>query len=177
MRLSRSLNWDNSLRHRIESDPGNICLTPEWLVARVRDEVFGGVIDLDPATEPDNPTGAERFITQVEDGILTPWRGPNVYCNPPYGSTAGKWVEKSIFAHADGNKVVLLLPARTETKWFQRALLCCDDALLFSKRLQFGRFGAFGGVKAANAPFPSVLFGFGIRLKAIDDLGTIVRPA
>jgi hypothetical protein len=170
------LKWDNSLRHREEAHAGNVALTPAWLVARIRDELFGGVIDLDPATEPDNPTGAERFITQVEDGILTPWRGPNVYCNPPYGATGGKWVEKAMFAAADGNRVVLLLPARSETRWFQRALLGCDDALLFSKRIQFTRFGAFGTRKACNAPFPSVLFSFGLRLRALDDLGTIVRP-
>lgn len=170
------VKWDNSLRHRAEAHSANVALTPAWLVARIRDELFGGVIDLDPATEPNNPTGAERFFTVVDDGILQPWRGPNVYCNPPYGSTAGKWVEKAIFAHADQNRVALLLPARTETRWFQRALLACDDALLFSKRIQFTRFGAFGTRKAADAPFSSVLFGFGLRLKPVDDLGTIVRP-
>jgi hypothetical protein len=150
-----------------------VALTPTWLIARIRDDLFNGHIDLDPATEPDNPTCAERFIALPEDGILTPWVGPNVYCNPPYGSTAMKWVEKSIFA-AQEARVALLLPARTETRWFQRALLQCDDALLFSRRIKFQLNGTFGGRAVRNAPFPSVLFGFSLSLRPLADLGLLI---
>lgn len=97
-----ALAWDNSLRHREESHPANVALTPAWLVDRIRNDLFDGVIHLDPATEPDNPTAAERFVALPQDGILTPWEGPNIYCNPPYGATAGKWVKKSIFAAGGG---------------------------------------------------------------------------
>ena len=168
------VSWDNSLRHRPESDAGNIALTPTWLVDRIRADVFGGRIDLDPATTPENPVGAERFIALPEDGILTPWSGPHIFCNPPYGSTLPHWVEKCI-QNASTAKIVLLIPARVETRWFQLALRNASDTLFFSKRLQFGKWGAFGGRAGRNAPFPSVLFAFGADLAPLADLGLRIR--
>ena len=36
----------------------------------------------------------ERFISPQEDGLSKPWEGV-VWCNPPYGKTIGKWVQKA----------------------------------------------------------------------------------
>ena len=37
------------------------------------------------------------------------------FCNPPYGREIGKWVKKA--SEAQG-VVVMLIPARTDTKYF-----------------------------------------------------------
>jgi hypothetical protein len=48
------------------------------------------------------------------------------------------------------------------------------DILFFRARLQFGKFGALGTRRGSNAPFPSALYGFGITLEGLRDLGTRV---
>jgi hypothetical protein len=61
-----------------------------------------------------------------------------------------------MIAHGDG---LLLLPARTEVRWFQRALAECDAVTLLRDRLHFTRADGF----KARSTFGSVLFAFGQR--------------
>ena len=45
--------------------------------------------------------------------------GESVFCNPPYGKEMYKWVEKCYFeGRKEHTTVVLLIPARTDTKYF-----------------------------------------------------------
>lgn len=58
-----------------------------------------------------------RFWTKHTDGLLQPWEGERVWCNPPY-SRIRPWVEKAAKLEAD--IAVMLLPAnRTEQAWWQ----------------------------------------------------------
>lgn len=106
--------------------------------------------DLDVCANQDNAK-CEKFYTVVEDGLKQEWVG-NVWMNPPYGREIGKWVEKaynSVFINKTANKVVCLLPSRTDTKWFHN--YCVKGDVEFIKgRLKFG--GAKNG-----APFPSMV--------------------
>ena len=72
------------------------------------------------------------------------------YCNPPY-SKISLWVDKIIEQVIKNNVgVKLLIPARTDTKYFQKLInnVCCD--IIFLKgRLKFNDVGC--------APFPSLL--------------------
>ena len=46
----------------------------------------------------------ERFISPQEDGLKASWDGV-VWCNPPYGKTIGKWVQKAhASAHGGGGR-------------------------------------------------------------------------
>ena len=82
-----------------------------------------------------------------QDGLKMKWTGV-VYCNPPYGRMIGNWVRKAHYSHIEGTIVVLLLPARTDTRWFHDYL--GDAELRFIKgRLHFDDRGP--------APFPSVI--------------------
>jgi site-specific DNA-methyltransferase (adenine-specific) len=81
------------------------------------------------------------------DALRDPWPTP-WYCNPPYGRGIGKWT-----AHMIGLGVALL-PARTDTVWFQRDVLGRAVEVEFLK----GRLH-FDGAKGA-APFPSCLVYF-----------------
>lgn len=75
------------------------------------------------------PSGEADFLPDDTDepvginGLVHPWHG-RVYMNPPY-SDVGKWVEKAVHEVECGNAelVVALLPARTDTKWWQRYVL------------------------------------------------------
>lgn len=51
------------------------------------------------------------------DGLTGEWYEYN-WCNPPYNECA-KWVKKAYEEQQKGNKTAMLIPARTETKYFQ----------------------------------------------------------
>ena len=80
--------------------------------------------------------------------------GATVFCNPPYGRDLGAWVRKGYEeARKPGTKVVMLLPARTDTKWFHE--FCVKGEIKFLKgRLKFGD-------GKGTAPFPSMVVVFG----------------
>lgn len=76
--------------------------------------------DLDVCALPENAK-CENYYTPEDNGLDQPWRG-TVWCNPPYGRQIGEWVQKAEFWTFLGiaDTVVMLLPARTDTKWFHR---------------------------------------------------------
>ena len=88
----------------------------------------------------------EKYFTPEQDGLKQEWTGV-CWCNPPYGRQIGKWVEKE--AKSDAT-VVMLLPARTDTKWFHDWILPYAEIRFVRGRLKFG--GAEN-----SAPFPSVI--------------------
>ena len=95
--------------------------------------VFTGVPDLDPCAESHrNPNvSAKKHYTRADDGLAKPWRG-RVFVNPPYGDELPAWVDK-LRAEWDRGQVrelLALLPARTDTAWFQTLTRDTDDALV-----------------------------------------------
>ena len=83
---------------------------------RELDEEFH--FNLDPCADEFNHK-CDRYFTVKENGLSQDWGGSSVFCNPPYGREIGKWVEKAYRTNQEhGNLVVMLLPARTDTKWF-----------------------------------------------------------
>lgn len=69
---------------------------------------------LDGAASPENAL-LEKFAT--EDSPLSTWSGERVFCNPPWGN-----VPPFVELAASADLAVLLTPARTNCKWFHRAL-------------------------------------------------------
>lgn len=78
--------------------------------------------------------------------------------NPPYGREIGRWMRKAYESSLAGATVVCLVPARTDTAWFQ------DYAMKGEVRFVRGRL-KFGGHSNA-APFPSAVV---IFIKRIDE--------
>jgi site-specific DNA-methyltransferase (adenine-specific) len=73
-----------------------------------------------------------------------------VFCNPPY-SQIGRWVEKAFYeGQKDNTVVVMLIPARTDTRWFHNFILHRSEVRLLKGRLHFS------GAKN-SAPFPSMV--------------------
>lgn len=92
------------------------------------------------------------YYTKEEDGLRQDWEGHTVYCNPPYGRELPKWVEKSYKESRKPNTtVVMLIPARTDTRYFHDYIYHDATEIRFLKgRLKFGN--------ASNpAPFPSMV--------------------
>lgn len=154
---------------KTERDPESCWQTPDWLMARIR-EALGGTIELDPCTTPENPTGAERFYTPDDDGILQPWDfARTIYVNPPYGRTIFHWVKKAVAAGMFGAQVILLVPARTDAAWWHY-IAPKASILLFKGRIRFK--GAGGSPK-----FPSALLGLNNDLSTLADLGVLLEHA
>lgn len=124
--------------------------TPEWATPQdffdKLDEEFH--FDLDVCATPENAK-CEKYFTKNDDGLSQQWGGV-VYCNPPYGREIGKWVEKC--SKHDGI-AVMLLPARTDTRWFHDFIYGKSEIRFIKGRLKFG------GSKN-SAPFPSMVVVF-----------------
>ena len=107
--------------------------------------------DLDACALPENAK-CERFYTPEDDALKQPWLG-NVWCNPPYGKQIGKWMAKAQQEiKTNANVIVLLVHARTDTRWFHDYLYQKPNVEL---RFVKGRL-KFGG-SPYNAPFPSMV--------------------
>jgi len=114
------------------------------------------IFDLDPCAPVNFPWRlAINTFNKNDDGLNQKWFG-RVWCNPPYGLEAAKWLEK-LAEHGNG---IALIFARTETKMFFDHVWNKADALLFIEGRLF--FHHVTGEKAkANAGAPSVLVAYG----------------
>ena len=98
------------------------------------------------------PTIKQKNISQKSKTVFCRTGGGHrVFCNPPYGRAIGEWVEKAYREGTkDGTIVVMLIPARTDTKYFHDFILHRSEIRFISGRLKFGE-------AAQSAPFPSML--------------------
>ena len=104
---------------------------------------------LDPCSTDQNHK-CTLYYTQSENGLLQNWGGQSVFCNPPY-SDIGAWVEKAYReAMQDNTVVVLLIPSRTDTKYFHDFIYHRSEIRFIRGRLKFGE-------AVHNAPFPSMV--------------------
>lgn len=123
----------------------------EWETPKALYEELNGefLFNLDPCATDDNHK-CLMYYTKAEDGLKQSWGGCRVFCNPPY-SQVKHWVRKAYEeCRKDGTIVVMLLPARTDTKWFQDYCLHRSEVRFLKGRLKFGD-------AKHNAPFPSML--------------------
>lgn len=164
--------FSNDLRYRASTHPNQTQLTPSYVLEPIREDL-GGVIGLDPCTEPDNPTGAKRFYTAAQNGLILPWEHRSIYVNPPYGKAREPWVDRCMMAAEDGTPVILLIPAATDTRIFQRALKSAGRAVLIQGRVKFGILRPNRRQQAAS--HPSALIGWNVNLSSCAHLGLEIR--
>lgn len=137
--------------------------TPPDLERDIRTFLGGSYFDPCPARIEGEP---------IESGLWQRWEG-RVFVNPPYGRVLGRWVVKAMTEQVD--ELVMLVPARTETKWFTP---CFEHTVCFLHgRLKFHT--ANRQSRPAGAPFPSALIYRGPRVAefavAFGKRGHIVR--
>ena len=105
---------------------------------------------LDACALPENAK-CKDYYTPEDNGLSKPWRG-GVWCNPPYGREISSWVKK---AYEESQKeynsfVLMLLPARTDTRWWWEYVQGKATLFFIKGRVKFGDHNV-------GAPFPSVL--------------------
>ena len=106
--------------------------------------------DLDPCADAQNHK-CERYFTKEQDGLRMDWGGSRVFCNPPYGREIGEWVRKCYEeGHKEGTIVVMLIPARTDTRYFHDYIVNRAGVRFVRGRLRFGD-------AETGAPFPSMV--------------------
>lgn len=113
--------------------------------------------DLDPCATKENHK-CSTYFTKKQNGLTKDWAGHRVFCNPPYGRSIGEWVEKAYVSVRKTQPcrkqtvVVLLLPARTDTKWFHDYIYgkAGVEVRFLKGRLKFGN-------SPNSAPFPSMI--------------------
>lgn len=88
-----------------------------------------------------------RYYTIESDGLLQNWDGETVWCNPPYGKRIEDWIYKAAVSDAT---TVLLVPSRTDVKWFHNIVIGHAEIRFIKGRLRFGG-------SAIVAPFPNML--------------------
>ena len=126
---------------------GNIVAeTPKYLFDKIS-SIFN--FSLDVCALPENAK-CKDYYTPEDNGFSKPWGG--VWCNPPYGREISSWVKK---AYEESQKeynsfVLMLLPARTDTKWWWEYVQGKATLFFIKGRVKFGDHNV-------GAPFPSVL--------------------
>jgi phage N-6-adenine-methyltransferase len=143
--------------------------TPEALFVEL-DAEFGFDLDVAATAEncwKENYIGPDRRRPDRTDALECHWRWlassqkPAVcWCNPPY-SKVGAFVEKAASEARDGATVVMLLPSRTDTKYWHRFIWDAEkhqprpgvEIRFIKGRLKFGN-------SQNSAPFPSVVIVF-----------------
>jgi hypothetical protein len=152
--------------------------SPKWYTpARILDPARAllGMIDLDPCSNEtaQEAVQAQRYYTEIDDGLAQAWQAGTLWMNPPYGTTIGRWVQKLVTEYAAGSigQALALVPGRTDTDWFVplfRFPICFVHG-----RLQFSGY-------EASAPFPSLVVYLGTDVARFEhvfsSVGYIMHP-
>lgn len=99
----------------------------------------------------------KRYFTKETDGLKQSWkveRGQAVWCNPPYGKDISNWVRKAFEEWKNGSTIVLLIPVRSDTKYFHDYIYGNAELRFIKGRL---RFTNSEGKTLGSAPFPSMI--------------------
>lgn len=122
--------------------------TPRYFFDDLNSEF--GPFTLDPAADEFNAL-TDKFYTKESNGLSKSWKDQRVFCNPPY-SNLSEWIKKSSDERRSAKVIVLLIPARTDTKAFHQ--------YIYKKRGVQIRF-IKGRLKFSeakwSAPFPSMI--------------------
>jgi len=146
---------ENSLAGMMSSERQDWATPPpflEWIKGH-----FGFEPDLDAAAAAHN-TKAPQYYTEEENGLFQKWFG-KVWVNPPFGSALPSWVDKAILESRrdEVECVFMLIPARTDTKYFHEKIARYASYVYFVKgRFEF-RFNPELKNPKGCALFPSML--------------------
>ncbi|ABK77250.1 N-6-adenine-methyltransferase [Cenarchaeum symbiosum A] len=144
--------------------------TPPVYVDAVR-RVLGGVICLDPCSNPRSVVGAEvEYMLPARDGLEEKWNYPKIYVNPPYGADRARgtkisdWLRRCAEAGKSGSEVLALVPVATNTSHWKMHVFGRADAVCFLRdtRLRFLVDGRDGG-KGAPMACAMVYYGGNVR--------------
>jgi phage N-6-adenine-methyltransferase len=157
--------------------------TPDSVLAVVRN-ALGGEVGLDPCASTTHwLAGGEEIgvlnFHEEDDALAIDWEASiradgaprTVFVNPPFNRNRD-WVKKCAEEAAKGLEVILLIPARTDTRYWQSHIAETSQAICFWK----GRITFVGGTN--SAPFPCAFVYWGPRASwfdsAFNDYGQVL---
>jgi site-specific DNA-methyltransferase (adenine-specific) len=125
--------------------------TPQWLFDELNNEFC---FTLDPCADDCNHK-CNKYFTKEQNGLTQSWANEVVFCNPPYGREIQKWVKKWFeeVYFGDCSCAVMLIPSRTDTKYFHQYIYKQAEVRFIKGRLKFSG-------STVNAPFPSMIVVF-----------------
>ena len=135
--------------------------TPQVFVDAVLEHLDLDGFDLDVCATSES-TKCPAWYSEDSDGLEQPWWG-TVWCNPPYAEVED-WFNKANHEILRGGtwhvrpleRVVMLVPARTDTSWFHDvALKLAAQVILIKHRIYFE--GGNPANEKGGALFPSML--------------------
>lgn len=112
--------------------------TPKSLFNKLNEEFdfkWGLAADKDNALCP-------KFYTKEDDGLKQNWDG-TCWLNPPYGDKSSKmvdWIKKAYQSSQENPNltVVMLIPNRSNTKWFHNYCMKASEIRFICGRPKFG---------------------------------------
>lgn len=128
--------------------------TPRWIFDKYNEQFN---FTLDAAASKKNHL-CEKYYTEKNSAFNYEWSGETVWCNPPYNNIK-RWYAKCYGeAQKDGVTVVMLVPAKTDTKYFHEYVWDTDkhkpkegnEVHFLKGRIRFSNC-------KDNAPFPSMI--------------------
>lgn len=152
---------------KISSD--SLCTPPE--IATPLAQLFGGPVDIDPATNEHSIIQARRIYTW--GGLMRPWVGPrkdgSAFVNWPY-STNDPWAAKALhemkIQHV--RELVILCMSATSTRWWAGLMINSkrNPRVMCTKRIPF--LGPNGVEMESGARFDTALIYYGPRSLVFD---------
>lgn len=127
--------------------------TPPYVVRWLQEYMRIGWFDLDVCADVSNAK-APKFFDEAADGLKQKWEGV-CFCNPPYSQIA-TWAQKAFASANEGATVAMLIPARTDTRYWHEYVARANKILFIKGRLAFGD-PSKGNENAQGAPFPSAI--------------------
>jgi len=113
---------------------------------------------LDPCSTSANAK-CEKHYTKEQDGLSQDWGGHKVFVNPPYGRVMKEWVRKAFEeSRKPDTTVVMLIPSRTDTRYWHNYCMKADLIYFVKGRLHFKNKAEDS--KTSPAPFPSAVIVF-----------------
>ena len=167
--LALAGNDENDMDPILYSSKSNNWNTPQYIFDWLKPL---GPISLDPCANSTSKVPSAIIITPSGgDGLGVSWKTMHegyVFVNPPYSKDKNNpagiktWIDKCV-SEWEKNSVeqVLLVPSRTDTKWFQSVVKVASALCFVKGRVDF--INADGSGTAAKAPFPSALIYLGKR--------------
>ena len=129
-----------------------VAASVDWFTPPALFDALGLTFDLDPAAPDVLPSWIPAARHYSFGGQSRPWEG-RVWLNPPYGASLPAFVDR-MCQHGDG---MMLVPSRTETRWWQQAAESAEAMCHLRDRLHFIRPDGY----QARASFASTLFAWG----------------
>ncbi len=110
--------------------------TPPELYKKALDYLGIDKFDIDTCCSGPNIPASLYFREGIIDGLNSEWWGIN-WCNPPYDECP-KWVKKAYEEQQKGHETFMLIPVRTETKYWHDYILFNEGVKIFWLRKGYG---------------------------------------